>query len=294
MRGDVVQALFTFYSRTWGIPQDVVQPVSDGDASQTTFDNRAENLTLIPSTAHHRTEFEPQHPVPTLILPSSYHRNPDFRPFPWQSSATPPRTPLNTALLLLFEQARRSIYIQTPNITCDAVIAALLGALARGVDVTIVTNRNMMVLEQLVTAGTTTAWSLRSFIRRFEQLKAVAPGGSAGRHGEGATWDSDLEAGRRVGHLRISYFRAKSQSAPGEGSSEAEEPVHSHLKLTVVDSEYTVLGSGNLDRASFFTSQELGLMFYGQEFCAGVKAGVDSVLEGRLGLVYDSDDVRSG
>lgn len=282
MSGDAVQGLFAFYSRTWGAPP-ASQPASseDGDVSQATFDIRTANLALIPSTAHHRTEFKPQGPVPTLVLPSSHHRNPRFRPFPWQSSPTPPGTPLNTALFLLFEQAQRSIYIQTPNITCEAVITSLLTALARGVDVTIVTNRNMMVLEQLVTAGTTTGWSLRSFIRRFGQLKAVAAG------------DNDLEAGRRVGHLRISYFRAKSQSAPGEASSEAEEPAHSHLKLTVVDSEYTVLGSGNLDRASFFTSQELGLMFYDREFCAGVKVGVDRVLEGRLDLVYDSDNERS-
>ncbi|KAH6623953.1 hypothetical protein F5144DRAFT_584859 [Chaetomium tenue] len=295
MGGDAVHALFAFYSRTWGEPPSF-QPVSGehGDTSNATFDSRAANLTLIPSTAHHLTEFQSREPVPTLILPSSHHRNPHFHPFPWQSSPTPPNTPLNTALLLLFEQAQRSIYIQTPNITCEVVITALLGALERGVNVTVVTNRNMMVLEQLVTAGTTTAWSLRSFIRRFGQLKAAAVGGETTGHGEGTAGHGDLEAARWVGHLRISYFRAKVQAAQGEGSAEAEEPVHSHLKLTVVDSEYTVLGSGNLDRASLFTSQELGLMFYGQEFCAGVKAGVDRVLEGRLDLVYDSDDVGGG
>ncbi|KAK3291729.1 uncharacterized protein B0H64DRAFT_407908 [Chaetomium fimeti] len=289
LTGDAVQALFAFYSRTWGGPQDF-QSLS-GDTGEVGFDSRAANLTLIPSTAHHRAEFQSQEPIPTLVLPSSHHRNPRFRPFPWQGSPMPPNTPLNTALLQLLEQAQRSIYIQTPNITCEAVIAALLGALARGIDVTIVTNRNMMVLEQLVTAGTTTAWSIRSFIRRFRQLKAAAVDGVPARHGGGGT---DLEAGRRVGHLRISYFKAKPQAATGLAPSEAEEPVHSHLKLTVVDSEYTVLGSGNLDRASLFTSQELGLMFYGREFGAGVKAGVDRVLDGRLDLVYDSGDVSDG
>ncbi|KAH6846945.1 hypothetical protein B0I37DRAFT_373926 [Chaetomium sp. MPI-CAGE-AT-0009] len=270
MTGDAVRALFAFYSRTWGEAQDV--PPISGDTGETTFDSHAANLTLIPSTAHYRTEFQSQGPVPTLL-------------------AHTPRAPLNMALLQLFEQAQRSIYVQTPNITCGAVINALLGALARGIDVTVVTNRNMMVLEQLVTAGTTTAWSIRSFIRRFHQLKGAS---IPVRHGEGATGNHDLEAGRRVGHLRISYFKPKSQATPTPAPAEAEEPVHSHLKLTVVDLEYTVLGSGNLDRASFFTSQELGLMFYGAEFCAGVKAGVDCVLEGRLDLVYDSGDVTGG
>jgi phosphatidylserine/phosphatidylglycerophosphate/cardiolipin synthase-like enzyme len=189
---------------------------------------------------------------------------------------------LNVALLQLFERAQRSIYIQTPNLTCEAVIAAVLDALAKGVDVSIVTNRNMMLLEQLATAGTTTSWCIRSLIRRFRRLKEP---------------HRDLEAGRCQGRLRISYFQPRPcvgspgrEGRPLMASSQGEEPVHSHLKLTLVDAEYAMLGSGNLDRASWFTSQELGILFQGREFCAAVKAGVDEVLEGRLALVFDSDD----
>jgi phosphatidylserine/phosphatidylglycerophosphate/cardiolipin synthase-like enzyme len=73
---------------------------------------------------------------------------------------------------------------------------------------------------------------------------------------------------------------------------QGEEPVHSHFKLALVDCEFAMFGSGNMDRASWYTSQELGILFYGREFCTRVKAGVDGVLEGRLEMVFDSDERR--
>ena len=281
--GDAVRSLLSFYSRTWDQTTNFVQPLLDhGAGDEAGLEARQAGLAVISSTAHHRATLHGI--LPTLVLPSAYHRNPQFRPFPWQKCPAPPSTPLTVALLQLFEHAQRSIYVQTPNITCEPVIAALVDALARGVDVTVVTNRNMMVLEQLVTAGTTTSWSIRSLIRRFHRLKE--PGG-------------DVETGRRQrGRLQISYFYPKSRAGPSgrerrpliTTSSQGEEPLHSHLKLTLVDGEYAVLGSGNLDRASWFTSQELGILFHGGAFCAAVKAGVDGVLEGRLTPVFDSDD----
>ncbi len=287
--GDAVRSLLAFYSRTWDQTTDCRQSFDQGAVEGVSFDPRRADLALVSSAAHHRASLGGT-ALPTFVLPSSHHRNPRFRPFPWQRPPAPPGTPLNIALLQLFEQAERSIYIQTPNLTCEPVIAALLDALAEGVDVAIVTNRNMMIIEQLATSGTTTSWSIWSLIRRFRRLKD--------RH-------RDVETGRRhpCGRLQISYFGPRSRASPRghEGRplittpSRGEEPVHSHLKLTLVDDEYAVLGSGNLDRASWFTSQELGILFHGGEFCAAVKAGVDAVLEGRLAPVFDSgEDQRRG
>jgi phosphatidylserine/phosphatidylglycerophosphate/cardiolipin synthase-like enzyme len=300
--GEAVQALLSFYSRTWENADDMRPPLGagTGEPGETpVVDITQAGHTLVPSTAHFRTAFQAQPGLPTLVLPSAWHRNPRFRPLPWQKPALPPGTPLNIALLQAFERAERSIFIQTPNITCETAIAALLDALARGVDVTIVTYSNMMVLEQLVTAGTTTSWCIRSLIRRFCGLKGAPPGRHV-RDGAGTETHRDLEAARSVGHLRISYFRAKSWAGfkgretrplmptPPQG----EEPVHSHFKLALVDCEFAMFGSGNMDRASWYTSQELGILFYGREFCTRVKAGVDGVLEGRLEMVFDSDERR--
>jgi phosphatidylserine/phosphatidylglycerophosphate/cardiolipin synthase-like enzyme len=67
-----------------------------------------------------------------------------------------------------------------------------------------------------------------------------------------------------------------------------EEPVHSHLKLTVVDGEYMVLGSGNMDRASWYTSQELGILFQSIDFAAAMMNAVSQALDGRLNAVFQS------
>ncbi|SPQ24984.1 a45145ec-6e2a-43bb-aa81-45692bb8f707 [Thermothielavioides terrestris] len=276
-----------------------VEPAPEGAATATEgmpLDARHAGLVVIQSPAHHRTALRCHEPVPTLVLPSSHHANPRFRPFPWQKPAAPPSTPQNIALLQLFSRAQQSIYIQTPNMTCRAVIAAVLDALARGVHVSIVTNRSMMLAEQLLTAGTTTSWCMWSLVRRFRRLRATADARSAGDGGGGG----DLEAGRpSIGRLQISYFRAKSRGGRElretpqsliRTPSRGEEPVHSHLKLTLVDDTYAVLGSANMDRASWFTSQELSLLFHDRDLCTEIRSGIDSVLDGRVDLVFDSDD----
>jgi len=285
--GDAVQHLMSFYSLTWDRDLDHRQPLQGLGPQNTMLDARQVGLALVPSSAHiHATIPTTIESLPTLVLPSQFHRNPHFRPFPWQKTRKPPPTPLNIAVLDLFDQARRSIYIQTPNLTCEPVVIALLDAVTRGVDVTIVTSRNMMLLEQLVTAGTTTSWCVRSLVRRYRKLS------------ERLSHDvDDVEATRpSLGQLRISYFRPRrvAQAVGHEteplivAATQEEEPVHSHLKLTIVDGEYTILGSGNMDRASWYTSQELGILFHDGQFAATVKSTVERVLDTRLDLVYSS------
>lgn len=66
------------------------------------------------------------------------------------------------------------------------------------------------------------------------------------------------------------------------------EPVKCHLKMTVVDDEIMVLGSGNMDRASWFTSQELGVALLSGEKVGSVKDCVVSGLEERVEWVCGS------
>lgn len=289
MTGDAVRGLLSFYSLTWNRGLDYGQPLEQDEFDEAwKFDAHAAGLRLVASSAHHRVDLLASPPVvsPTVLLPSSHHRNPRFRPFPWQKSPEPPSTPLNVALIELLGDARRSIYMQTPNLTCRVVIEAIFGAVERGVEVTVVTGRDMMLLEQLVTAGTTTSWCVRALVRRFRKLERASDDQTP-----------DLETGRpRLGRLCISYFcpRWASKTSEREGRPlmptqfEGEEPVHSHLKLTIVDEVFTVLGSGNMDRASWFTSQELGVLFQDTRLASTIRAAVDGVLEGRLDVVFDS------
>ncbi|KAK0638540.1 hypothetical protein B0T16DRAFT_462311 [Cercophora newfieldiana] len=291
--GEAVTGLVSFYAMTWERSLDLRNSVTSRGIEHQAFNTQDANLTLTMSPAHHRVALPTFATAqPTLVLPSSHHWNPKFRPFPWQNPPPVLRTPLNIALLELFDEARRSIYVQTPNLTCEPVIAALLGAVQRGVDVTVVTNRDMMVLEQLVTAGTTTKWCIQSLVRRFHRLGVMLPDQPSRRgfrllhSSQHARNFGDLEAGRSgFGRLRVMDFHPLSK--PSAGIS-LEEPVHSHLKLTIVDEELTVLGSGNMDRASWYTSQELGILIDDAGFAQHVKRGVETVLDGRLDVIFDS------
>ncbi|KAI4718859.1 hypothetical protein E4T48_04905 [Aureobasidium sp. EXF-10727] len=199
--------------------------------------------------------------IPTIFLPSPHHRNPDFR-LPWQDHSTPPPTPLNTFFLRSLLAAEREVFIQTPNLTAAPVLTAILSALNRGTDIHIVTSEKLMILEQLVTAGTTTSRCITKLIAKYQTLCFPSP--------------SDLEVGRPTpGKLSIGYF------VPREEGGD-KEPRQSHLKCTIVDQELVILGSGNLDRASWYTSQELGVAFFDGVFAKRLLGDLNMALEGRV------------
>lgn len=218
--------------------------------------------------------------IPYKFLPSPHHRNPHFHLFPWQTPSPAPPTPLNLELLHLFTTAHKSIYIQTPNLTCAPMLDALWGAaVERGVQVTIVTSERLMRVEQLVTAGRTTGWCVRGLVKKYQRAMLER---------ERRMGDLEAGSGGTMGSLRVSYYEPRSGAAAKVKTGGDAEPVQSHLKLTVVDEEAIVFGSGNMDRASWYTSQELGVAFYSHELVTQVMQSLQSALEGRTKLVYDS------
>jgi phosphatidylserine/phosphatidylglycerophosphate/cardiolipin synthase-like enzyme len=204
------------------------------------------------------------------FLPSPHHPYALCIPFwPSKSPTLPPPTPLTNYLITAIQLARHSIHIQTPNLTAFAVIHELLSASQNGVDIDITTSEKLMVLEQLVTAGITTQRAVKWLITEHQKLIHAA------------TQDPEAEGG--VGRLRISYFKGPPGAIDGD-----REAVQTHIKLTIVDEEVVVLGSQNMDRASWFTSQELGVAFQSKEFAIHVKSTLDEAMEGKRALVYDS------
>ncbi|KAK1070821.1 hypothetical protein LTR74_003733 [Friedmanniomyces endolithicus] len=158
LHGSVVQQFVRFWQCFWA---------SDGD-QQIISTSSNWSITATPTaraTAFARGSYSSNlgvRAVPAMFLPSPHHR----LDLPWLSSNRPPPTPLNIYLLTLFARAEREIYIQTPNLTSEVVLSELLACLGRGVDVTIVTSRKLMRLEQIVTAGTTTGRCVRRLIRQ--------------------------------------------------------------------------------------------------------------------------------
>lgn len=267
MDGPVVECFLSFWREHWASENDrknfnpeIVNGIStDLESVGAAGDRQSQVATHLDDMA---CEF----------LPSPHHRNPNFR-LPWlQRAAAPPRTPLNQHLLNLFANARKEIFIQTPNLTAHPCLSAIRDALQRGIDVSIVTSEKLMVLEQLVTAGGTTARCVKHLISQHETLLRQR---------------SDEEAGLvKPGRLSICYYMPLAVAK--SGVSGGAEPVQSHLKLTIVDEETAVFGSGNMDRASWYTSQELGVSFHAKELVAQVRQSLAPLMQDRVKTVYDS------
>ncbi|OLN89651.1 hypothetical protein CCHL11_10046 [Colletotrichum chlorophyti] len=257
--GQAVAQLVKFYTAVWephGGTEPAYSEAHEGGQLGDVEDGGGDVEEAMPAassddqTAYRRISLEDLPPCPAMILPSSHHCYPAFRYVPLWRRTKPPTTPLNAALLSLFANARTNIDIVTPNLTCRAVVDALLDALRRGVNVRITTSRNMMLIEQLVTACTTTEWTIRSLIKQYSQ--------TCSDWGRKRLADAEAQS-HRPGRLDIYYYRPNLHAT---ALQDPEEPVVSHLKMTFVDKEYLMLGSGNLDRASWYTSQELGILLH--------------------------------
>jgi phosphatidylserine/phosphatidylglycerophosphate/cardiolipin synthase-like enzyme len=267
LSGPVVDQFLKFYRTFWERRQDAASTINAGDD-------------LPPKTQSDALKSSVQLAAPkvyTIFLPSPHRRNPRFSFFGSPDTVQAPPTPLNTFILILFARAERSIRIQTPNVTAPPVLSALLAALTRGIDVRILTSERLMILEQLVTAGTTTSRCIKKLIKRYQQLPTPP---------QYTDEEAALAAPKR-GSLHISYFEPI--GGPKKRGNEAGEPQQSHLKMTIVDNEVLVLGSGNLDRASWFTSQELGVAFFDEAVVKKVESAVDEGMQGRSKIVFASD-----
>ncbi|PGH05414.1 hypothetical protein GX51_02938 [Blastomyces parvus] len=217
----------------------------------------------------------------TLFLPSSHHQDLAFRPGISRLPRPAPRTPLNAFTKFLFANAESEIYMITPNLTAKPVMHALVQALERGVKVTTVTNTNLMVMEQLGTAGTTTARCLKSLMNSHKRvLWAWAR----------AMKEIDTTDAKKPGKLTVREWKVANPRRGNLGGESAF--VKSHLKLTVVDETVVLFGSGNMDRASWYTSQEVGVALYSAEV---VKEILHEVLmrdvEKHSRTIYESHEV---
>ncbi|KAF2840014.1 hypothetical protein M501DRAFT_931708 [Patellaria atrata CBS 101060] len=281
LSGPIVQYFVTFWQKFWmpdRPPIDVLDFANrrknevSASSSTATFRHMLEAAAAPDSSnIHSAIELNITNTF-TLFLPSPHHLNPRFRPFPTQPVPPPYSTPLNSFLLYAVRTASRTLYIQTPNLTSAPFIASLTSALERGVNIHIVTSEKLMRLEQLVTAGTTTNRCVRSLISLYKILLKSSCAGPP---------DGETGADRcTVGGLKIEYY------SPIEAGK--KEPVQSHLKLTVVDGWITILGSGNMDRASWYTSQELGVAFFDRVLAEKIVRTVETGLDGRVKKVYRS------
>ncbi|KAI7381257.1 hypothetical protein KC328_g12350 [Hortaea werneckii] len=273
LSGPIVDQFVRFFQEFWAEQTDMLPPPYTVASKTDQVDGQRSSP--VSPLAVRRVDMSS---VPSVFLPSPHHWNPQIR-MPWQQSSKPPPTPLNICLLSLFDKASANIFIQTPNVTAQPVLDALLAALGRGVNIRIITSEKLMVLEQLVTAGTTNKRCMQWLISQHQQL--------LDRHGSTFASPGELESGmigKNVGRLQIEYYRPRAMQ-----DRAGSEPVQSHLKLTVVDDRIAVHGSGNMDRASWYTSQELGVAFVSSELVSAIKGALVEAMQGRSEVLYDSN-----
>lgn len=271
LEGDVVDRLFRLWQKSWASSRDdspILSLVKSDAASRQkaiieTEEPRRENdptSNLRDLTISGRTTL-----TTIILLPSSYHINPRFS---LCSSHIPPApsTPLNTFLLYIFNHAKLSIYIQTANFTSRPVSSALISAISRGVNVHLITNRRLMIYEQLLTAGTTTAVFIRKLKHKYHSV--IKNHLSSAQASQGAV--------PIPGKLKIGYYEAHYDGCTDK------DPLMSHLKMTIVDNSISVLGSGNMDRASWYTSQELGIAIMDENLTREIEGVVQESLKGKI------------
>lgn len=293
--GPVVQHVFDFWKSVW-------MPDMTSDELERFEEAHPEKL-LTARTV--------QAPLQTNLLPHPH--NASLSQALWPLSDRPKdtlRTPLNEALLSLITNAEREVLILTPNFTSQPAFLAICYALHRGVNVRLITNRRMMVPEQIATAGTVTEQCVDKLVKEYKRgfsghriqrklalfLQFIAPATKAestSKEGFDIRRNQDHNSSfldkAHLGKLDISYFQQPLSAITSQPAT-AARCAKSHIKLTLVDRKAIVLGSGNMDRASWTTSQELGVLVQdttenGQpanavfEMWKKVEAGLEGCLE---------------
>ncbi|EDN07739.1 PLDc superfamily domain-containing protein [Histoplasma capsulatum] len=269
LKGSIVEKFHKFWAEVWnpemlrihGVVGDVAFPAT-ADVNLPPLKDPSTKLPgrLFKSFANIPADRE----IQTLFLPSSHHQNPAFRPCMCRAPRPEPRTPLNAFTKFLLANAERDIYITTPNMTANPVIQGLVRALEWGINVTIITNTNLMVTEQLATSGTTTGCCIKSLGKLHKRVL----GAWAAKATDGGEESPDV---KKPGKLSIREWRAARKGRDISGETAFAK---SHLKLTIVDEKVVLFGSGNMDRASWFTSQEVGVALYSAEVAKEILHGV--------------------
>ncbi|EPS36263.1 hypothetical protein H072_10239 [Dactylellina haptotyla CBS 200.50] len=192
--------------------------------------------------------------------------------------------PQNAFIFAAIEGAEESIYLHTPNVTAKPIMNALVRAVKRGVTVEIVTSMGMMKWEQLVTAGTTTEKCLQKMVKEIGKFKESTPDGA-------------ITTG---GFFVYQYNPTKRPQLPPFVKNPNDNHKltwydKSHVKCLIIDEQVVMLGSGNADRASWVTSQEVNIGLFLNKAKAGiVRQALVNALAGRLEVLKGSGWVTGG
>lgn len=149
--------------------------------------------------------------------------------------------PQNEAWLSLVRYAKKSIFIQTPDLNAEPLLVALSQALSRGVEVTY------------------------NICFGYNDAGEMIPG-QGGTNEQAATRliTSLPPDGPERDLLHIYNYVAKDQNRPIHDSFKSRS---CHVKVLIVDESVGIQGSGNQDTQSWYHSQELNVMVDSPVIC---------------------------
>ena len=162
--------------------------------------------------------------------------------------------PQNAAFLSVIANARRDIFIQTPNLNAAALQPALLAAVRRKVHVT-----------YYVCLGYNDGGELLPYQGGVNEMVAHQLYGQLSHH--------ERE------FLDVYYYVGKDMKTPIHNSKKQRS---CHVKLMIVDGEIAVQGSGNQDTQSWCHSQEVNVLIDSKEVCETWRRGIEDNQNTRL------------
>ncbi|KAJ5645317.1 hypothetical protein N7507_011328 [Penicillium longicatenatum] len=198
-----------------------IQPDTTGNAPDTDQDPKMTPYILLP-----------QHePFPMAVVNREPYGSPNH-------SST--HNPQDAAFVSAINNAKHTIFIQTPNMNAEPLLEPLLAAIRRGVIVT-----------PYLCLGYNDAGELLPFQNGTNEMIANK-------------LYNALKTDEEKSRLRVHYYVGKDQIQPIHNSFKKRS---CHIKLMVIDEQVAIQGNGNLDTQSFFHSQEINVMLDSPLIC---------------------------
>jgi phosphatidylserine/phosphatidylglycerophosphate/cardiolipin synthase-like enzyme len=176
--------------------------------------------------------------------------------------------PQNEAFLSLVRNAKRTIFIQTPDLNSKTLLPDLIAACKRGVEVT-----------YYVCLG-------------YNDTGEMLPGQGGTNEMTANNLYSQLSEQERT-LLKIYFYVAADQDHPIHNSFRQRS---CHIKLLIADESVAIQGSGNQDTQSWYHSQEINVMVDSPVVCKAWRDGIErnqnTALFGRAsgdGCWYDNE-----
>ena len=230
--------------------------------------NRQLNLAVkkgpIPPSGPEIPEGEEMTPYIATNTPTSFPIALVSRPPYGQPNNSNVFVPQNESWLSCIRNAKRSVFIQTPNLNATPLHGAIANALKRGVEIT-----------YYVCLG-------------YNDAGEIMPG----QGGTNEMFAGDLVKAlgpneRKL--LHIGYYVGKDQNHPIHHNFKSRS---CHIKLLIADDHIGIQGSGNQDTQSWYHSQEINVMIDSPEICRKWREGIErNQSTSRFGMAGIDDGV---